>query len=778
MHLDLIHLLMILLAAWGSGLFAVRMGFPAILGELAAGVIFGPALLGWLTPNEAVDVLADLGVYLLMLYIGMEIQPRQLFSASRAGMLAAIGGFAVPFAAGVALMLALDYSTAAAMFMGMAMGVTSLATKSRILVDLNLLGTRIASVLLVGAVFADTLALMTFAAILAMSSQEAGAGGWSGVAITGAKAIVFFPVAIFVGMRVFPWIGQRLATWELGKRTSNFTIVLIVALLFGELAELAGLHAILGAFVAGLFLQEGILQRKWSYEVTDVVHDLSIGFLAPVFFVSAGFHISLTAVIANWELLLLVVLLATLGKIVGTALFYLPSGHGWREGLTVGAGMNGRGAVEVIVAEIGLAMGLISRDVFSILVVMAFLTTLSVPFLLTWMMRWLRKRNELAPAETGRRGVIITPVTGVGLKLAVIMAADGEQVTFVDRNPSRCRDAEQQGFGTVHGDVLDRDVLGDAGAQDARVILSLLSDEPGSVALARYALVEFGVPEFYLPGAPRKESATEAEVQRLGLRRLLLGGVELMRFQERGDLDRYELSEEVVPDVMVGDEAPLVFAVDGEAIPLAFRQDGRTRPLFQDATLHPGAKIWVLKRSPQVELAEPRARALERLRNADLIDLSDVREADDVVRSLARRLAFFTELSDDEVYALLWERERDYTTVVARGIAIPHILISGLDHPALVVGRSRDGVVFAEDHPPVHAFFAIASDPGKRKPYLYLLWAISSVASRAGFLSTWIGAEDATLLGEALRSLTAEVARESEPATTSVRDGVSAERGA
>ncbi len=768
MSLDLVHLLMILLAAWGSGLLAVRLGFPAILGELAAGVVFGPALLGWLVPNASIKVLADLGVYLLMLYIGMEIQPRTLFSASRAGMLAAIGGFAVPFAAGVGLMLSLEYSTSAALFMGMAMGVTSLATKSRILIDLNLLGTRIASVLLVGAVFADTLALMTFAAILALASQEAGAGNWIGVALTAVKTIVFFAAAIFLGMRVFPWIGRQLAKWELGKRTSNFTIVLIVALMFGELAELTGLHAILGAFIAGLFLQEGILQRKWSYEITDVVHDLSIGFLAPVFFVSAGFHISITAVIANWELLVLVVLLATLGKIVGTALFYLPSGYGWREGLTVGAGMNGRGAVEVIVAEIGLAMGLISQEVFSILVVMAFVTTLSVPFMLTWLVKWLRGRNELAPAATGRRGVIITPVTGVGLKLAAVVAADGESVTFVDRHPAGCRDAELKGFRTVHGDVLDRDSLAEAGAPDARMIVSLLGDEPVSVALARYALVEFGVPEFYLPGAPQKESATESEVQRLGLRRLLMTGEELMRVQFRSDLDRYEVSEEVAPDLMTGEETPLVFAPDGEAIPLGFRQDGVTRPLFHGATLHPGAGVWVLKRPPQVELAEPRAHALELLREAEVVDLIEPRDADAVVRALAGRLAASTALSEDDLHRLLQEREQTMTTVVASGIAVPHVLVSGLDEPVVVVGRCREGVVFAEDHPPVHAFFAIASNPRKRKPYLYLLWAISAVASLDGFLERWTEAEDESRLTLTLRALTAELARQSEPETEAV----------
>jgi len=751
MHLELVDLLLILVAAWGSGLVAVRLGFPAILGELAAGVLFGPALLGWLTPTPSVDVLADLGVYLLMLYIGMEIQPRQLFRASRAGMLAAIGGFVVPFGAGMGLMLALGYSTAAALFMGMAMGVTSLATKSRILIDLNLLGTRIASVLLVGAVFADTLALLTFAAILTMASETA---SWSAVAFTGLKAAVFFAATVFVGLRVFPWIGRRLQSWELGKRTSNFTIVLIVALLFGEMAELAGLHAILGAFVAGLFLQEGILQRKWSYEVTDVVHDLSVGFLAPVFFVSAGFHISLPAVVANWELLVLVVVLATLGKIVGTALFYLPSGLGWREGLTVGAGMNGRGAVEVIVAEIGLAMGLISQEVFSILVVMAFLTTLTVPFLLTAMVGWLRRRNELAPAETGRRGAIITPVTGLGLKLAEIMVTDREPVTFVDRNPDHCAEAEERGFRTVHGDVLDRDTLNAAGAQDAGMIVSLLADEPSSVALARYALVEFGVPEFYLPGAPARESATEAEVQRLGLERLMLEAADLTRVPALGDLRPFDLVQEVVPDEIAGDETSVVFAFDKDTIPLAFHQDGRCRPLYGKAELRPGATVWLLKQPGPVEVAGPRAQALELLRAADVVDLVGVSDATATVTRLAARLARHTTVADDDLTRLLEERERACTTVVDAGIAIPHVLVPGLARPVIVVGRSREGVAYAEGHPPVHAFFAIASDPERRRPYLYLLWAISALSSRAAFLPAWKAARDEAHLTETLARLT------------------------
>jgi Kef-type K+ transport system membrane component KefB len=178
---------------------------------------------------------------------------------------------------------------------------------------------------------------------------------------------------------------------------------------------LAGLHAILGAFLAGLFLREGIvLTPSLSQDLNKVVHDISIGFLAPIFFVTAGFSITLEVFRTELPLLVAIVGVAIVGKIIGTALFYLPTRNGWREGLVVGAGMNGRGAVEIIIAEIGLTMGLISQEIFSILVFMAIFTTALVPVMLKWGVDWLRRNDQLVRPKNGGGQSLLEPAPPPG----------------------------------------------------------------------------------------------------------------------------------------------------------------------------------------------------------------------------------------------------------------------------------------------------------------------------------------------------------------------------
>ena len=137
MHLDIVNLLLVLMAAWGAGKLAARVGYPAVLGELLAGILLGPPLLGLIHASPALSVLAEVGVLLMMLYIGMEIDPRELKKASWGGLLAALGGFITPFVLCFGLVMWATGSLVAAFFVGIAAGVTSLATKSRILVDLD-----------------------------------------------------------------------------------------------------------------------------------------------------------------------------------------------------------------------------------------------------------------------------------------------------------------------------------------------------------------------------------------------------------------------------------------------------------------------------------------------------------------------------------------------------------------------------------------------------------------------------------------------------------------
>ncbi|MEM8861901.1 MAG: cation:proton antiporter, partial [Chloroflexota bacterium] len=460
---------------------------------LAAGIILGPPILGLLQASEPLNILAEVGVLLMMLYIGMEIDPKELFKASWAGMLAAIGGFITPFVLAYLVVIWFGGSNAAGLFVGIAAGVTSLATKSRILVDLNLLNTRIAHVLMAGALISDTFALIVFAAIIGifdgsgLSAPELG--------LVAGKAVLFFAVVAAIGLYVFPPLWRRLAKAGLTGRTFNATLILLIALLFAELAHLAGLHEILGAFLAGLFLREGtVLEPKLSHQLNDLVHDVSIGFLAPIFFVTAGFQVSLEVFQTSLLLLIAVTVVATLGKIVGTAVFYLPSGNGWREGVTVGAGMNGRGAVEIIIAQIGLELGIISPEIFSVLVFMAIFTTATVPIFLKWTTEWLDRRGELVRSTEDRRGVLILGAAPTARLLAHHLAERGP-VVLIDSNQHNCETAMEEGLHAIQGDALDEDILQDADAETMRTFLALTPNPEVNVLAANLARDVFAIPD-------------------------------------------------------------------------------------------------------------------------------------------------------------------------------------------------------------------------------------------------------------------------------------------
>ncbi|WP_051935807.1 cation:proton antiporter [Salegentibacter sp. Hel_I_6] len=507
-ELNILNLLIILFSAWIGGSAAKKLGYPAILGELIIGIILGPALLGLLETSEMINVLAEVGIILLMVYIGMEINFRDLGKASWPGLLAAVGGFIVPFVLGYYTIIYFGGTQMAAIFVAIAVAVTSLATKSRILVDLKLLNTRIAYVLMAGALISDTLALVIFAGII--SYVDAGSIDTLGLAWVAGKAILFFIFTALAGIYLLPLLGKYLMKANINSRTLHFTLILIIVLGFSELAEVAGLHSILGAFMAGLFIRDGVFNRQISKDINHIFHDISIGFLAPIFFVSAGFNVTLEVFQTDLAMLIVVTLMAMVGKIVGTALFYLPSGYGWREGITVGTGMNGRGAVEIIIAGIGLQMGIITSEIFSILVFMAIFTTLTVPLFLTWTTTWLRNRGELVHQES-REGYIILGANPLGLYLAKHLK-DKNEVLIIDANREMVAEAKNQGFDSMYGNVLKEETLEDAKAIEKGTFIALTGNSEINFLAAQLADDAFYIPKKIVLVSP---SETGADVDML-----------------------------------------------------------------------------------------------------------------------------------------------------------------------------------------------------------------------------------------------------------------------
>lgn len=572
MHLELTNLLLVLLSAIAAGRVAMRIGFPPVLGELLVGILLGPPILGLLYGTEGLEVLAEVGVLLMMLYIGMEIDPRELGKASTAGMLAALGGFIVPLVACTGLMLWLGESMIAAAFVGIAAAVTSLATKSRILVDLDIVNTRIAHVMMAGALIADTLSLVAFATVL-----SAGRAGGSGelelltiLDVLG-RAVVFFLAVGFVGKLWLPRLSQWMRGSGVVNRTGSFTIILAIAVAFAELAELAGLHGVVGTFAAGLFLSDKALGRQLSAGLRATVHDASIGFLAPIFFVTAGFQFSFAALVDDAVLVLALFLLATVSKIAGTALFYRFAGHGWVEGLTVGAGMNGRGAVEIILAGIALNAGIIDDRVFSMLVFLAIATTATVPVLLGIGVRALRARDALAATEDARRGVIIVGAGDTARALGRLLAEHTE-VSLVDTNAERCQNASNDGLETVQGNALEEHILESAGAEEAATIIALTPNASVNAVVARMGRMLFEIPYIYVL-APDTSKGHVALIETLDVRSIFGKAVDIESWDKRlregrvevGPIDRPYPDDVVLPMVVHDDPVTPYHDGDGDA---------------------------------------------------------------------------------------------------------------------------------------------------------------------------------------------------------------------
>lgn len=760
MTLSILNLLLVLFVAWLAGILASRQGYPSVLGELLAGIVLGPPLLGLLHGTEAIAVLAELGIIVMMLYIGMEIDPKELGKASRGGILAALGGFITPF---VLCYLAIVWSGGtqmAGVFVGVAAGVTSLATKSRILVDLHLLDTRIAHVLMAGALIADTLSLIIFAAIIGVA--EAGVVDVPGIVLTFIKAVAFFAAAALVGLKVLPVLARRLE--PLGT-TPTFTFVLLVGFAFAEGAELAGMHGVLGAFLAGLFLREQVFGRSLSHHLMDLVRHASIGFLAPIFFVTAGFAVTLDVITTQPGLLLAIIVLATLGKIIGTTLFYVMTGFGWREGIVIGAGMNGRGAVEIIVAQIGLTMGLISQDIFSILVFMAIATTATVPLFLKWGTAWLQRRGELVRSAGERRGVLIVGADATARTLGRVLVRS-QPVWLVDRNTEHCERAREDGLQAIEGDALDERILSEAQASHVQTLIALTPNPEVNALSARLAREVFLVPQVHVLNTGDEEGHA-ALAAHLNITMLFGGAVDVVDWDYR--IDHGEAATTGLPLENVTSPGKLFrdLANSVDAIPVAVRRGDQYLPFHSDSALERGDRVILLQATDKPDI--PRDRFDRLVERAVVLDLDEALDASTFFGIAAAALAPEVDMSPEVLAARFVEREASSSTVILPGLAIPHLTLDGAGRFAILIARCREGIRFPGQPERVHAVFVLAGTNEERNFHLRALAAIARLVQAPEFEPQWLTAPNA----EALREIVLRSPRQrlKDPAKVSKDDG-------
>ncbi len=373
-HNPTLNLLMLMVIVWTTGVICRVIHQPPVLGELTAGIIFGPAFLGLIVPNEMLTILSELGVFFLMFYAGLETNPMDLKRYRMHSTIIGIAGFLIPFGVAYLACLLFALPTVQSLFISLGLSITAIAVSARVLHDLELTEHHVTPIIIGASIIDDVLALSFFTAIIDLGTNQ-GSINWLHFALTMSKVIVFFAIAICIGIWLYPKIGRHFAS----RSSKGFTFALIMALMFGLLAEISGLHLIIGAYMAGLFVREGVVSPELLTKISDRFVSITYGFLGPIFFVSLSFHVTFTIFKTHLLMTTVLLLAAIIGKLIGAGSGALVSGMNIKEATVVGLAMNGRGAVELIVASIGLQLGLINDEIFSILVLIAFVTTSMPP---------------------------------------------------------------------------------------------------------------------------------------------------------------------------------------------------------------------------------------------------------------------------------------------------------------------------------------------------------------------------------------------------------------
>src|SRR5689334_5998588 len=247
------------------------------------------------------------------------------------------------------------------------------------------------------ALFSTIIMLVTFSVVIGV--VQAGTLQLGAVALTVGKALLFLAIMVGAGIYGFPLLGKLQGRLDVPDRTDDLTFALALATIAVVLAETLGLSFLLGAFLTGLFLRPGMFEKDAFGGILQAVRNVALGFLAPVFYVAAGFSVSFGVFVSNPAVVITIVLLALLGKVLGVALVYVIEGRSWREAVVIGCGQNARGGVDIIAAGVALQAGIISKDIFTVLICSIFLGMLSVPLTLKLGTDWLRRRGELTSVD-------------------------------------------------------------------------------------------------------------------------------------------------------------------------------------------------------------------------------------------------------------------------------------------------------------------------------------------------------------------------------------------
>ncbi|MBM3602671.1 MAG: cation:proton antiporter [Alphaproteobacteria bacterium] len=369
----LASLTIIYAAAKVGGELALRLRQPAVLGELAAGLLVGVSGLQWLHPDQqALHLMAQIGVTLLLFEIGLESDMRALLKVGWQALLVGLIGMLAPFGLGLAVMLASGSGMMAAIFVGAALTATSIGITINVLQQMGCLKTKAGQTILGAAILDDILGVVVLSVVVALSDGQAITPASVGMII--GKALAFLLVALVVGKLAAPYFGRLIRV--LKSRGVLLSVALIFAFGLAYAAEMTGSAALIGAFAAGLVLAETDQRHPLEHQIKPVTD-----FFLPIFFILVGAQVQLGTLWQDKAMMTMVGLL-TVAAVVGKLMAGLGARGTLRHKLVVGSGMVPRGELGLIFASMGLASAVLNAQTHAALVVVVLVTTFLGPVLL------------------------------------------------------------------------------------------------------------------------------------------------------------------------------------------------------------------------------------------------------------------------------------------------------------------------------------------------------------------------------------------------------------
>ncbi len=420
----LLQIIVIIAFARFFGFLFKKIGQPAVIGEIVAGIILGPSILGLFFPEinhflfpaaslGTLNFLSQIGLILFMFIIGMELDLRAIGKQAYGAVIISHASIIIPYTLGVGLAYFIyrDYAPEGisflsfALFMGIAMSITAFPVLARILQEKGLTRSKLGAMALTCAAADDLTAWCILAAVIALVN--------SGSSISALYTIGLAVIYVFGMLKlVRPFLERMNTLYDNNekKRTPIIALLFVILIISSYITSVIGIHALFGAFIAGVIMPSSFSFRKI---VIDKIEDVSIILLLPLFFVITGLRTQIGLINEGplWVTFGWILLVAVTGKFGGSALAARMVGQSWKDSLSIGVLMNTRGLMQLIVLNIGYDLGILSPQIFAMMVLMALVTTFMTGPSLDLINRLIPEKNmqppkPVAPYTTGKENVL------------------------------------------------------------------------------------------------------------------------------------------------------------------------------------------------------------------------------------------------------------------------------------------------------------------------------------------------------------------------------------